>query len=53
MATADRPVFFPDAPGDADHSRIVLVPVPYDGTSTWAKGTDKGPEAILRASEHL
>jgi agmatinase len=53
MATMDRLVFFPDAPGDADHSKIVLVPVPYDGTSTWGKGADKGPDAILVASEHL
>jgi agmatinase len=34
-------------------SRIVVVPVPYDGTSTWVKGADKGPEAILRASANL
>jgi len=53
MATTDRLVFFPDAPGDADHSSIVLVPVPYDGTSTWGKGADRGPDAILEASEHL
>jgi agmatinase len=46
-------VFFPDDPGDAASSKIVLVPVPYDGTSTWAKGADKGPIAILEASEHL
>ncbi len=53
MATRDPFVFFPDAPGDAASSKIVLVPVPYDGTSTWAKGADKGPTAILEASEHL
>ncbi len=53
METTDRPIFFPDAPGDAEQSRIILVPVPYDGTSTWGKGADKGPDAILRASEHL
>lgn len=53
MANADGPVFFPDAPGDAEHSRIVVIPVPYDGASTWAKGADRGPEAILLASEHL
>ena len=36
-----------------DTSRIALLPVPYDGTSTWVKGADKGPEAILRASANL
>ncbi len=27
-----------------------ILPVPYDRTSTYAKGADRGPEAILRAS---
>lgn len=36
-----------------DKSKIVLVPVPYDGTSTWGKGADKGPEAFLHASENM
>lgn len=34
-------------------SKIVVVPVPYDGTSTWGKGADKGPDAILEASENM
>ena len=29
----------------------VIVPVPYDGTSTWHKGADAGPGALLEASE--
>jgi agmatinase len=36
-----------------DNSKIVLIPVPYDGTSTWQKGADKGPEAFLDASENM
>jgi agmatinase len=36
-----------------DSARIVLIPVPYDGTSTWGKGADKGPEAFLEASENM
>jgi agmatinase len=27
--------------------------VPYDGTSTWQKGADKGPQAFLDASENM
>ena len=27
-------------------AKIVLIPVPYDGTSTWQKGADKGPKAF-------
>ncbi|WP_225035190.1 agmatinase [Winogradskyella sp. SM1960] len=34
-------------------AKIVLIPVPYDGTSTWQKGADKGPEAFLDASENM
>ncbi|WP_299250706.1 agmatinase [uncultured Lacinutrix sp.] len=34
-------------------AKIVLIPVPYDGTSTWQKGADKGPEAFLNASENM
>lgn len=34
-------------------SKIVLIPVPYDGTSTWQKGADKGPQAFLEASENM
>ncbi|MFT4847444.1 MAG: agmatinase [Cryomorphaceae bacterium] len=36
-----------------EKSKIVLIPVPYDGTSTWVKGADKGPEAFLKASENM
>jgi agmatinase len=34
-------------------SEIIIVPVPYDETSTWMKGADKGPDAILEASVNL
>ena len=36
-----------------ENSKIVLIPVPYDGTSTWIKGADKGPEAFLDASANM
>ncbi len=34
-------------------SRIAIVPVPYDGTSTWNKGADRGPQAIIEASANM
>ena len=34
-------------------AKIVVLPVPYDGTSTWLKGADKGPDAILEASANM
>jgi agmatinase len=36
-----------------ESAKIALIPVPYDGTSTWGKGADKGPEAFLEASENM
>ncbi|HBS86237.1 MAG: agmatinase [Bacteroidetes bacterium GWF2_38_335] len=38
---------------DYEKAKIVIVPVPYDGTSTWVKGADKGPQAILEASANM
>lgn len=37
----------------AEKSKVVLIPVAYDGTSTWGKGADNGPEAFLEASENM
>ena len=36
-----------------ENAEIVLIPVPYDGTSTWGKGADKGPDAFLEAAENM
>lgn len=36
-----------------ESARYVLLTVPYDGTSTFVKGADKGPQAILNASDSL
>lgn len=36
-----------------ESAAYVLLSVPYDGTSTFVKGADKGPQAILDASDSL
>ena len=43
----------PEEYAKLERAEIVLIPVPYDGTSTWQKGADKGPEAFLEASENM
>ncbi len=43
----------PDEFAQLETSEIVLIPVPYDGTSTWIKGANKGPDAFLDASENM
>ncbi|OQA01662.1 MAG: N(1)-aminopropylagmatine ureohydrolase [Planctomycetes bacterium ADurb.Bin401] len=34
-------------------AKIVILPAPFDATSTWIKGADKGPDAILEASANM
>ena len=43
----------PEEFSDLKNAKVVILPVPYDGTSTWIKGADKGPEAILEASANM
>jgi agmatinase len=45
--------YLPEEYSDADNSSIVIIPVAYDGTSTWVKGADKGPAAIIEASANM
>lgn len=56
MAFPTTGVNFGDLPvkySSFDESAIVLLPVPYDETSTWIKGADKGPQALLEASANM
>lgn len=53
--TNKRPVF---AGIEGDHnlyenSEILLQSIPYDGTSTWGKGADKGFDVFLEALENM
>jgi len=43
----------PEEYSSLKNARAVVIPVPYDGTSTWIKGADKGPAAIIEASAHM
>jgi len=38
---------------DPATARVVILPVPYDRTSTYQKGADQGPAAILEASAQV
>ena len=35
------------------NSKIVMLPVPYEQTTSYGKGTSKGPKAILDASHYV
>lgn len=43
----------PDDNSSYPTASIVVLPVPYDGTSTWIKGADDGPRAIIEASAQV
>jgi agmatinase len=36
-----------------ERAKVLILPVPYDGTTTYRPGTRQGPSAILQASKHL
>jgi len=56
--------FDPDAPAEGksgiyglpftpDESRVVVVPVPFEATTSYGGGTSRGPEAVLEASKQV
>jgi agmatinase len=38
---------------DYERSRVVVLPVPFERTTTYGKGTANGPAAIVRASQSM
>ncbi|MCX8011940.1 MAG: arginase family protein, partial [Desulfobacterota bacterium] len=36
-----------------NQSRVVILPVPYEQTTSYLKGTAKGPEAILKTADQI
>jgi len=43
----------PETLAQPENAAISIIPVPYDGTSSWGKGADRGPEAFFHASENM
>lgn len=38
---------------DPTRAAAVVIPVPYDLTSSWVKGADRGPAALIDASQYV
>ena len=38
---------------DFQNAKVLLQSIPYDGTSTWGKGADRGFEKFIEASENM
>jgi agmatinase len=43
----------PSQYSEFETSKVVILPIPYDSTTTWRSGSRDGPLAIIDASEHL
>jgi len=43
----------PDEFSSPETSKVAIVPVPYEATTSYGKGTKKGPQAILEASQQV
>jgi len=43
----------PDSQSDLEHAKAVLIPVPYDSTTSFRSGTREGPSAIIETSYGL
>ena len=36
-----------------ENAKIAVLPIPFDKTSSWLKGSNKGPKAIIEASMNM
>ncbi len=50
---AGRYAGLPDEFSSIESSKIVILPVPFDLTTTYQHGAHKGPAALIEASRHL
>lgn len=50
---AGRYAGLPEPYGSETFSTIVILPVPFDKTSTYQNGSDRGPEALIEASRNM
>jgi len=45
--------YLPQEYSNLENAGIAIIPVAYDGTSTWIKGADNGPQAMIEASANM
>ncbi len=53
LGVAGRYAGLPNEFSDLEAAKIVLLPVPFDKTTTYQKGSDLGPVALIEASRNL
>lgn len=47
------PFLWSEVKADYEPSRVVILPIPYEATTTYRQGTENGPDALLDASGQL
>ena len=47
------PFLGPDVAAAYDAARVVILPIPYEATTTYRRGCKNGPDAILEASHQV
>lgn len=52
MSTKNKPSLF-GVPTSAKDARVILIPVPWDVTTSYGGGTSRGPESVLQASPQI
>jgi agmatinase len=50
---AELPFLGEEVAADYDTARVVILPIPYEATTTYRKGCEHGPAAILEASHQV
>lgn len=53
MSQTALPPFLGLEPAALDEARVAILPVPYEATVSYGKGTAQGPEALLDASQYV
>jgi agmatinase len=52
-STSVRPFLGSETKASYEASRVVILPIPYEATTTFRKGCEHGPESLLEASDQL
>lgn len=52
-STPVLPFLGSDVAADYDTARVVILPIPYEATTTYRRGCENGPDAILEASQQV
>jgi agmatinase len=51
--TSSLPFLGPDVAADYNRAHVVILPIPFEATTTYRRGCENGPAAILDASQQV